>query len=268
MLELSSDRFESVLPLLADFPQRVLPQAICQGINPGRVFVDRLEEPRTAFIWSPVGYYFLAGQPGAAVDMAALRHVLIDTFVPASRAGGETGLILIPSSPEWKAYLPVLLPNREVIEIYRRPFDLDTARFAALADGLGEIPPGLSLQPVDARTAGEAGVLASWASLDDFFEHGVGYALLADDETASVCLSVYASRQRVEIDVHTAEAQRRKGYALWCAAALVKECQRRGLQPNWECFWDNEPSARLAARLGFRALPDYPVFYWDEEDPG
>lgn len=264
MLELTSNDFEKALPLLAAFPQRVLPQAICQGYNPGRVFVDRLDDPRVALIWSPVGYYFLAGEPDEKTDLADLRHVLIDIFIPDSQAGGETGFILISSSPAWAAYLSVLLPGRKVIEIYRRPFDLDSTQFSTLANFREHIPEGFRLQPLDASLAEKAGVLASWASVEDFLKHGVGFALLRGNEIASLCMSIYASRERVEIDVHTDEAYRRKGFALITSAALVEECRRRGLQPNWECFWDNEPSSLLAARLGFSALPDYPVYYWEE----
>lgn len=264
MLELTPIDFKNVLPLLAGFPQRVLPQAICQGCNPGRVFVDRLEDPRVALIWSPVGYYFLVGEPDEKTDMADLRRVLIDIFIPASMAGGETGFILIPSGPAWKAYLSVLLPDREVIEIYRRPFDLDAAQFAALGNFRERVPQGFRLQPLDAPLAEKAGVLASWASVEDFLKHGLGFALLDGAEIASMCMSIYASRERVEIDVHTDEAYRRKGFALITSAALVEECQRRGLQPNWECFWDNDPSSLLAAHLGFGVLPDYPVYYWEE----
>ncbi len=264
MLELTPDNFEIALPLLAGFPQRVLPQAICQDINPGRVFVDRLEDPRVTLIWSPVGYYFLAGEPDEKADMADLRRVLIEIFIPASRAGGETGFILIPSSPAWKVYLSVLLPDREVIEIYRRPFDLDETKFSAQGNWRDRIPAGFSLQPLDASLAEKSGVLASWASVEDFLKQGVGFAMLEGTEIASMCMSIYASRERVEIDVHTDEAYRRMGFALITSAALVEECRRRGLLPNWECFWDNEASDALAARLGFSALPDYPVYYWEE----
>ncbi|HSQ16099.1 MAG TPA: GNAT family N-acetyltransferase [Anaerolineales bacterium] len=267
MLELTPPDFPLALPLLSRIPQAVLPHAICQGINPGRVFVDQRPDPNIALAWTTVGYFLLAGDPAAA-DLPALSHALTDVFVPASQAGGESGFILIPSEDGWKEHLPALLPGREVIEIYRRPFAFDPVHFAASGNWRSRIPAGYRLQALDAALAEQAGVRASWASIEDFLAHGLGFALLDGDEIASLCSSVFASREKVEIDVHTGENYRRRGLATLTAAALIEACLQVGKQPNWECFWDNEPSTALAQPLGFTPLPDYPVYYWEETGQG
>jgi RimJ/RimL family protein N-acetyltransferase len=264
MIELQASEFTRTLPLLAGIKQAVLPYAICQGINPGRIFVDRPENPRTALIWTPVGYYLLCGDPALAADISVISKVLTNTFVPASQAGGESSFILLTSHAAWKDRLPALLPGREVMEIYRRPFTFDSASFAARGDWRARIPPGFHLQPIDAALAEQMGILASWASLNDFLTHGVGFALLQGDQVASTCTSVFASRTHLEIDVHTEEKYQRRGFAVLTACALIEACLQRGKAPNWECFWENEASTALAGKLGFSALPDYPVYYWEE----
>lgn len=264
MIELNATEFASVQSLLTGIKQKVLPSAICEGINPGRIFVDQHENPQTALIWSPVGYYFLAGNPAQAKDLAEISRVLTEIFVPASQATGETGFILIPSQAGWKEHLPALLPGRGVIEIYRRPFAFDPAQFAAQGNWRERLPQGFRLQTVDAAFAEKVGVRASWASIDDFLANGLGFALLNGDEIASACISVFASRERLEIDVHTDEKYQRRGFAMLTTSAFIEECLRRGQQPNWECFWENEASTQLAGRLGFSAEPDYPVFFWEE----
>ena len=263
MLELTPNEFPRALPLLSRFPQAVLPSAICQGINPGRVFVDDRVNPHTALLWTTVGYFLLAGDPGAADDLPAVRQVLTEVFVPASQAGGESSFILIPSEGSWQAHLPALLPGGEVIEIYRRPFAFDPVKFATRGDWHSRIPSGMRLQALDAALAERAGVKVSWASLDDFLAHGLGFAVLDGDQIASLCFSVFASREKVEIEVHTHENYRRQGLAAIAASALIEACLQQGIQPNWECFWDNQPSAALAQQLGFTPLPDYPVYYWE-----
>jgi GNAT superfamily N-acetyltransferase len=264
MIELEPHEFNSVLHLLAGIKQKVLPFAVCQGINPGRVFVDQYNDPQIAMIWSPVGYYCLAGDPAQARDLMAIKQVLTEIFVPASRASGETGYILIPSHGAWKDHLSTLLPGREIIEIYRRPFIFNPDHFDALRNWREQIPKGCSVRPVNAVLAEEVGVLASWASVNDFLASGMGFVLLNGDEIASVCISVLASRERVEIDVHTTERYQRRGYAILTASALIETCLQRGMQPNWECFWENETSIALAGKLGFTPLPDYPVYFWEE----
>lgn len=112
--------------------------------------------------------------------------------------------------------------------------------------------------------AEKVGVQASWASMDNFLSNGLGLALLDGDEIASACLSVFASRERLEIDVHTDEKYQRRGFARLTASAFIEACLKRGQQPNWECFWENDASTKLAGRLGFSAEPDYPVYFWEE----
>lgn len=264
MIELDKQAFSSALPLLSRVPQAVLPYAVCEGINPGRIFVDRCDQPRIAFLWTPVGYYFLAGAPNRASDMVALAEVLRDIFIPASMERGETGFILIPSPELDKAQVMSLPSGREVIEIYRQPYALEIGHFAVRQRQMPAVPHGYRLQQIDAALAQACGVLASWASVDDFLAHGIGFALLSGDEVASVCWSVFASCQRVEIDVHTHPEHRRRGLACITASALIETCLRQGRTPNWECFWDNQPSNDLAIKLGFIPNPDYPVYYWEE----
>jgi GNAT superfamily N-acetyltransferase len=264
MIELAAYEYECILSFLEGIQQEVLPFAICEGINPGRVFVDQRGNPHSALIWSPVGYYFLAGEPSRACDLAAISQVLVNDFVPASQASGETGFILITSSQEWKDYLPRILPGRQVIEIYRRPHSFDLAQFTAQGDWRRRIPWGFHLEPLDEALAKQVGILASWASVEDFLTNGLGFALLEGSEIASVCSSVFSSRQRMEIDVHTAEKYQRRGFAHLVTATFIEACLQRGKQPNWECFWDNDPSTAMAGKLGFVAKPDYPVYFWEE----
>lgn len=264
MIELEQTNFAIAAPLLAEIKQKTLPQAIIQGFSPGRIFVDDTGNPRLALAWSAVGYYLLAGDPAALHDLDAASRVLNEVFVPGSQAGGENSFILVPSDSAWQERLPQLLPGREVIEIYRRPFHFDPAQFAAQSDWRERVPAGFRLQALDAALVEQTGALVAWRSPGDFDEHGLGVALFDGDALASACVSVFASRERMEIDVHTEENYRRRGLATLTAAAFIEACLQRGRQPNWECFWENEASNGLARKLGFVAEEDYPVYYWEE----
>lgn len=261
MIELDKQSFSNALPLLSQCPQAVLPFAVCEGFNPGRIFVDQCDQPRLAFLWTPVGYYFLAGSLSQPSDIGVLSDMLQDVCIPASIERGETGLILVASPHINKEQVLRLLDGRKTVEIYRRPYTLDADQFAARQ--LPAVPSGYRLQPLDASLAEKCGVLASWSTINDFLAHGIGFALLSGDEVASVCWSVFASRQLVEIDVLTHPDHRRRGLARLTASALIETCLRQGRTPNWECFWDNKPSNSLADKLGYTPMPDYPVYYWE-----
>ena len=163
--------------------------------------------------------------------------------------------------------LPTLLPGRHVIEIYRKPHNFDLYSFQLKGDWHTKIPPGFHFQTIDQLTTPKIGVLSSWSSIDEFLTNGIGLLLLKDEEIACTCISVFSSSEKVEMDVHTDEKFRRQGLADMICSAFIEKCIQLGKLPNWECFWDNQPSLNLAKKLGFIAQDEYPVFYWEELIP-
>jgi RimJ/RimL family protein N-acetyltransferase len=264
MIELHPHEFAGLTPLLEGVKQKVLPHAICQGYCPGWVFVDRRENPHLVLVWSALGYYFIAGASDISHDWVEASRVLTEIFVPASQAEGESSFILVPAGEGWKERLPQLLPEREVLEIYRRPFQFDGLRFKTLSRWQERLPEGFQLRIMDAALTESIGAPPGWFSPEGFLENGLGVVLLAGDEVASLCVSVFASQERMEIDIHTEETYQHRGFAALTAAAFIEECLRRGKLPNWECFWENEASTALAEKLGFQAEADYPVYYWED----
>ena len=61
-----------------------------------------------------------------------------------------------------------------------------------------------------------------------------------------------------------ADAYRRQGWGAVVAAAFIQDCLEVNHHPNWECFWDNQPSMKLAEKIGYTMPQDYPVSYWEE----
>jgi hypothetical protein len=263
MFELQPVQFAGILPLLSGIQQAVLPYAVCEGINPGRVFVDHPQNPAVALIWTGVGYYFLGGIPSGQTDLLSISHCLEEFLIPASRAMGETGYILI-TSPGWEEHIAQLLPGRAPITIFRRTFTFEPGAFYQAAGRLPELPRDLTLARMDETLAERSGLPPSWRSPQNFVQDGLGFAILSGEQIVSSCTSVFACRRGLEMDVNTAEEFRGRGLASIAAAAFIRECLRQNRQPNWETFWENEPSTKLAQKLGYQIKEEYPVTYWEE----
>jgi hypothetical protein len=191
-------------------------------------------------------------------------NTISEIFVPASQATGETGFILIPSSDVWKLLLPALLPNRQPVEIFRRPHDFDINLFKHHENLPYQFPPYLQLKPIDEPTAKNIPITTSCSSLADFFTNGIGYMLFKNGEFAATCVSLFSSSEKVGLDVRTQEKFRRQGLAELVRYAIIEKCLKSGKSPNWECFWNKEPSLKLANFLGFVKREKYPVYYWEE----
>lgn len=77
-------------------------------------------------------------------------------------------------------------------------------------------------------------------------------AAIVEDQIVSLAHTFAWSPAHVDIGVTTHEDWRGHGYATSAAAIVSEEILKRGRTPVWSCGAHNEPSMRIAARLGFR----------------
>ncbi len=98
-----------------------------------------------------------------------------------------------------------------------------------------------------------------WPSLERYFQKGYGKASLIDDEIVCWCTAEYVSEGRCGIGIETLEGFRQKGIATVTAAVFIDHCLKNNVAPYWECGAYNEPSVKLAERLGFHKIDEYQV---------
>ena len=91
-----------------------------------------------------------------------------------------------------------------------------------------------------------------------------GVCLLQRDDIVSACTAVSVGGGQAEVDIHTEEAYRRRGYGYLTACAFIEQCLARGLTPGWACWPYRIASQALAEKLGFEVRPDVPAHYWAE----
>ena len=77
-------------------------------------------------------------------------------------------------------------------------------------------------------------------------------AAIVEGEIVSLAHTFAWSRRYVDLGVTTHEDWRGQGLATSAAAIVAGEVIRRGRIPVWSCGAHNEPSLRIARRLGFR----------------
>jgi RimJ/RimL family protein N-acetyltransferase len=269
MFELTPNQIQAVLPLISTLDQAVLPRAVLEGTTVGWVFADSRSQPASALIGLPCGYFFGAGKAPEGAGLTAARRLVNNTLIPRSQAGGTFGFIFSFGGQDWIKSLPILLLGRSPFHIYRRAFKFDAQRFAEVEQSLPALPEGFELRAIDADLLDEQPgiaqeLLGTWPSVFNFLKNGCGAVVLRGSEVVSTCLAAFATAERMEISVTTAEAYRRRGFARQAAAIFIRRCLSLGKQPNWDCFWDNDSSTALAQTLGYSIQKDYPIFYWEE----
>ena len=265
--ELNQDEYHKAGVIFDRLPRTAVAGTLA-GLTPGRVFVDDAQEPSAAFTWNDYRFSYLAGDPANEPFLRGLASLLDSELLPQARGSHDPSVALYPDSSEWIDALEGRLSAYRPLRLFRSLHRFDRQAFEKHACFLEPLPPEYTLLPIDAGLCERFSDLAFayqllWGGTQRFLMHGFGYCVLADGELASACDSAFCAGGKAEMGVETREPFRRQGLARQVATAFIQESLRRELEPAWECWWENEPSRKLAERLGFQWLEDYPVLLID-----
>ncbi len=236
MLEVTLDH-PGLMPLFnPTMPNHPVLLAMLLGDNPGRAFVDQLENPAHAVIRTQDGWAFFSQAAPQAFLEQGLAHLRTISHV----------ILIWPATP-----LPATPPTANHV--------IQRLEFAAPADAgsapLPIVPAGLSLRAIDkellARCEWGPPMELACGSMEAFLAHGAGLCLMEGDEIIAEAYAPFRGTSTIELGVVTREDRRGHGYAALVCAHLIPICRQRGLAPYWSCDADNAASVKLAQRLGF-----------------
>ena len=127
---------------------------------------------------------------------------------------------------------------------------------------LPPLPEGYAVQPFDERAfAAQPFGHGQWyRGWEEFERIGAGAVVVHQGEFVASASSFLSHGGEVELDISTDPAHRRRGLALHCADAMLRDCARRGIAVHWDA--QNVPSRDMALRLGFKIECEYTVFMW------
>lgn len=213
----------------------------------GKVYVTDLEKPMSAFAF--VGCFaFFAGKPEKE-----LVENKPDGFV-----------IMVPQNREWAELIESVYPGARKVTRYAikkdTHFDVE-----ALKKNLQLLPDGYELKPIDDRIYDlclENPVTADFVSVfeskEKYLKEGRGVVILKDGRIVSGASSYTRYKEGIEIEVDTAEEERRRHFALIVCSALILRCLGEGLYPSWDAH--NMGSVHLAEKLGYEFDHEYTAY--------
>lgn len=174
--------------------------------------------------------------------------------------------ILVPQNRDWELLIERIYGDRAVRRV-RYAFQKDRNCFSIeeLVKMATRLEEGFSIEEIGERTFREAAGLP-WAcdwggqfkGYRDYKNRGIGVAVRYKGELVAGASSYTVYSGGIEIQIDTRKDYRNRGLASSCGAALILKCLERGLYPSWDA--DNEISAHLARRLGYRFEREYPVY--------
>ncbi len=254
MLELPLQDIKKVRPLIQSSGMRghlALVYEIFEGRRNGQVFVDDQNDPQTAILCNPAGFFFAFGRPDDAV-----LNQLIWRFMKTGP--DENYTTLFGSSSAWntpleRAFAPYRVECQKRLAFELRSMPEEPA-----------IPPGFTLQPITASLADSIldGSGTGGFGIDPWFVRtaggaeayaalSLGLALVQNGQIASLCGVCGLGDGEAELEVGTVPAYRGRGLATIVSAAFMWQCHARGLQPAYSCTSDNAASISIAHHLGY-----------------
>lgn len=269
--ELKYDQFERVRPLFAGFDYSLSFRAALQGHNPGRIFVDDVEKPRTAFALTVEGY-LLTGEHDNPATLTALREFIQDQlFTGKVYVNGDDSLSLAVYPEAWETRLPDLIPTHEVEKLERYHYLCRELAF----DWRAALPAGYTVRRLDqALLRGEGAIVPEalaewndleelWGTVDNFLTRGVGFCVLHENRVVAQCAADCATDDQMDIGIITAPDYRRRGLGSIAAAATVEHCLTHGFQAvGWHCNAENVGSWKTAEKVGFKRNREYVYYFY------
>lgn len=271
--ELKQQDYEKVQPLYQDLDYHLTIRAVIEGTSPGRIYVDNVGDPKTAFMCSVEGYYLAGNSENADFNKALgeLIHNISETGDTVREGDDAINLDIYPKT--WETKLPLLFPTRAPLIEQRRKYQSTQLR----VNWKEQIPDGYSIHRLDRqlleRLAGNVPehvfgwMKANWGGRENFLGRGFGFCLLHGERMVSWCIADCASGDQCEVGIRTIPDYRRRGFATLTVAATVDYCLSHGFKSvGWHCNEDNIGSWKTAEKVGFTKARDYVVhlYLFDE----
>ncbi len=266
--ELDREMFYVIEKLLDVDKCNIEPKSVMEKNNPGWIFVDNPENPKSALIWSKgiEGFYVAGDEKNPAFN----EHFneFIDTDIVPRAEKLDLGWFEINGvNPKWNDVLKEVLKERNLSTwnqyVYKYKKQQITAENAP-ANG------NFKIQRIDEDFFESLHVdnmsfvfdilNLFWDSAENFLGKGIGYCAVCGDFIASVCYSSFISKNTHAIGIETEEEFRRKGFGQAAAAEVLKECLNKGFSAYWDCETTNVASYKLAEKIGFERDIEYTCF--------
>ena len=237
----------------------------------GRIYVDNITEPRTAYVIHPYGMALLFGDYqnvdfncrfksyALNIDNSRNKHEWVQTY---PREWDNVlkelfGKHIIKSSENTdNKTCGVIELNTRVNFIFNREKYLQPDRAVLSGNDMIVETNALYFEQMQ----GSVIPLRFWNSARDFIQKGKGFTLLHNGEIASTAYSSFVHEEMFEIGIETVEKYRGFGYAELTCRKLIDYCLERKLIPVWACRYENKASYNLALKLGFEPILMIPFY--------
>ncbi len=267
--ELAKRAYEQVQPLFMELAWNLITRAVIEGTSPGKVYVDRVKSPKSAFMCTVEGYYLAGYDSNEAFNTSLNKLVFERLFAGDTVRKNETDVAIGFHPESWTDKMLAVFHGRVPLVTARRHYVCTELQSNTWRD---RVPEGFQVRRLDAELLHTPKMevpqhvtewmMTNWGSVSDFMEKGFGFCALHGRRVVSWSVADCVSGSACEIGVHTHEDYRRRGLATVTVAAAVDYALSSGLrQVGWHCDEYNLGSIKVAENVGFQLERKYVQYY-------
>ncbi len=254
MIEITPSQVRPAIKALFDpsMPTAIRCLSVLGGGNAGRIFVDNIEQPKSAYVWErDDGTLYWGGLK----DRQVLHHM-----VELLRQDGPVGLDFRDGDPDVDLFPSDPQAGTECIELDRPPSSSDLAPFLDLPADFTAHRMGRELVEKSPRLEE---TLFRYGDLANYLQTGLDVCILHGEEfvcEAGCDMDVGGVR---EAGVVVEPAYRKGlGFGTLVTAHLLKWTDELGVGTYWDCVKLNVGSVKIARKLGYCNERSYKILAW------
>lgn len=267
--EIEKANFHSIYRLLDDSMDNIEIKAVIEGTNPGWIFVDSIESPRTTMVWSKgiEGFYFVGDKNNPQFN----NHIndFIDKEIEARAIKENLNCFEFSGeTEEWCSLLEEIFKNRQLNKSRQYIYKFKSDSWKGYKKR--KLKDGFILRKIDKKLLMDENIenleyitseiLRWWDSCDDYLEKTFGYCIIFENKIVNYCICDYVHDKIRPMGIDTLEEFRRNGLSQVTTEAFVETCLQNEFSPYWECMERNIPSRTLAEKLKFTRSRIYTLY--------
>lgn len=261
LYQYSTDEFSSIMPLYRKSKYQIpMIESVIEGRQKGRIFADKKVNPETIVIVTNFNWLYVIGNQESEIFKNQFCNFLVNELTSKSEHFAWFGL-----SQYWQDKLTEMF-GQSVKSFPRVTYELDKEKYR-IANCHGNLPNGYRIEPIDSNLVDKVskffdGIKMFWGTNENFLKSSLGFCILYENDIVSACQALAITEDICEIDVLTKDGFRGKELACFIGLAFIEHCLKLGLKPHWETVRANKSSCRLAEKLGFVEVKEYPFYAW------
>lgn len=265
--ELSQKEFHKIDHLLLGDRLNLEIEAVVAGFNPGWIFVDDVENPQTALVWSKgIEGFYLLGRPDSPTFNAEINSFVDENIAPRAKGLGLNDFEFSATSTVWDQAILKIFEKRDMIIstqlVFGKTANSTSTDFTPDDPNyrLHHVDPALLTDSSLDHQLIESAILEWWDSIESFMENGIGVAIYDKDQAVCTCVTSFMTQTTMESHIQTAPPHRKKGLATYAVQAFVKTALDQGFNLYWDCMESNLGSRALASKMNYQLQFTYPLY--------